>query len=93
MGVDAEGQVRPVTVELGEKVNRRCRAVFGLGAEKQTIVAGIERLSPMPGLPRAPGSPPRMSNTSAPSCAESRENARHSPLSTSQDIGKPIIDA
>lgn len=44
--VDAQGQVRPVPIELGELVERRYRVVSGLSAGQQVVIEGIERLSP-----------------------------------------------
>ncbi|CAM3727455.1 efflux RND transporter periplasmic adaptor subunit [Ectopseudomonas alcaliphila] len=44
--VDAQGQVQPVRIELGELVERRYRVVSGLSAGQQVVVEGIERLSP-----------------------------------------------
>lgn len=44
--VDAQGQVQPVPIELGELVERRYRVVSGLSAGQQVVVEGIERLSP-----------------------------------------------
>ncbi|WP_282235979.1 efflux RND transporter periplasmic adaptor subunit [Salinicola endophyticus] len=44
--VDAQGQVKPVPVELGELVERRYRVVSGLSAGQRVVIEGIERLSP-----------------------------------------------
>ncbi|RIA18755.1 multidrug efflux system membrane fusion protein [Ectopseudomonas oleovorans] len=44
--VDAQGQVQPVPIELGELVERHYRVVSGLSAGQQVVVEGIERLSP-----------------------------------------------
>lgn len=44
--VDAQGQVRPVPIELGELVERHYRVVSGLSVGQQVVVEGIERLSP-----------------------------------------------
>ncbi|MBK3870390.1 efflux RND transporter periplasmic adaptor subunit [Pseudomonas stutzeri] len=44
--VDAQGQVQPVSIEVGELVEGRYRVVSGLSAGQQVVIEGIERLSP-----------------------------------------------
>lgn len=44
--VDAQGQVQPVPIEVGELVEGRYRVVSGLSAGQQVVIEGIERLSP-----------------------------------------------
>lgn len=44
--VDAQGQVQPVSIEVGELVEGRYRVVSGLRAGQQVVIEGIERLSP-----------------------------------------------
>ncbi|MDO9219101.1 MAG: efflux RND transporter periplasmic adaptor subunit, partial [Lacisediminimonas sp.] len=44
--VDAQGQVQPVSIEVGEVIEGRYRVVSGLSAGQQVVIEGIERLSP-----------------------------------------------
>lgn len=44
--LDAEGQVQPVAIEVGELSGRYYRVVSGLSAGQQVVIEGIERLSP-----------------------------------------------
>ncbi|KAF0866138.1 efflux RND transporter periplasmic adaptor subunit [Pseudomonas sp. LD120] len=44
--VDAQGQVQPVPIEVGELIERRYRVVSGLSAGQQVVVEGIVRLTP-----------------------------------------------
>ncbi|WNF48170.1 efflux RND transporter periplasmic adaptor subunit [Pseudomonas sp. SG20056] len=44
--VDAQGQVQPVPIEVGELVEGRYRVVSGISAGQQVVIEGIERLSP-----------------------------------------------
>jgi membrane fusion protein, multidrug efflux system len=44
--LDAQGQVQPVPIAVGELVGRRYRVVSGLSAGQQVVIEGIERLSP-----------------------------------------------
>ncbi len=44
--LDAEGQVQPVAIEVGELSGRYYRLVSGLSAGQQVVIEGIERLSP-----------------------------------------------
>ena len=44
--VDAQGQVKPVSIEVGEVIEGRYRVVSGLNAGQQVVIEGIERLSP-----------------------------------------------
>lgn len=44
--VDAQVQVQPVPIEVGELVEGRYRVVSGLSAGQQVVIEGIERLSP-----------------------------------------------
>lgn len=44
--MDVDGQVQPVSVELGELIERHYRVVAGLSAGQQVVIEGIERLSP-----------------------------------------------
>lgn len=44
--VDAQGQVQPVPIEVGELVEGRYRVVSGLSAGQKVVIEGIERLSP-----------------------------------------------
>jgi membrane fusion protein, multidrug efflux system len=44
--MDVDGQVQPVSVELGELIERHYRVVSGLSAGQQVVIEGIDRLSP-----------------------------------------------
>ncbi|MBU2040187.1 MAG: efflux RND transporter periplasmic adaptor subunit [Gammaproteobacteria bacterium] len=44
--LDAQGQVQPVPIEVGELIGRYYRVVSGLSAGQQVVIEGIERLSP-----------------------------------------------
>ncbi|MFP3923657.1 efflux RND transporter periplasmic adaptor subunit [Pseudomonas sp. W5-36] len=44
--VDAQGQVQPESIEVGELLGGNYRVVSGLSAGQQVVIEGIERLSP-----------------------------------------------
>ncbi|EWC41788.1 efflux RND transporter periplasmic adaptor subunit [Stutzerimonas stutzeri] len=55
--VDAQGQVQPVSIEVGELVEGRYRVVSGLSAGQQVVIEGIERLSPAAQVATRPWQP------------------------------------
>lgn len=55
--VDAQGQVQPVPIEVGELVEGRYRVVSGLSAGQQVVIEGIERLSPAAQVATRPWQP------------------------------------
>lgn len=55
--IDAQGQVQPVPIEVGELVEGRYRVVSGLSAGQQVVIEGIERLSPAAQVATRPWQP------------------------------------